>query len=921
MRKFLPIPLIILCLTLISGTWITAQDLNVQGTLVSTSTLEPLADVLIVDLLSGKETKSDAGGNFTIILQAKPEITLQYNYEGQVLQVTYPTNGESSLQLGQIRLDFLQASGNDQIFTITLAEDDEGEFDGENISGVLTASRDVFLNTAAFTFGPARFRVRGYDSENAALYLNNIPINDLEDGRPFWGQWGGLNDVTRSQEVSLGSSPALWSFGGVMGSTMIDLRARSQRVQKKVTYSRANRSYNNRLMGTWSTGLMDDGWAISASLSRRWAEEGYVEGTFYDSYGYFLSVDKKLSEKHFLNGVFLGAPNIRGKNGAATQELYDLAGTNYYNPYWGYQNGEKRNSRVSNSHQPIAMLRHDWNLGTGSVLSTSIGAEFGKYGSTALDWYNANDPRPDYYRRLPSYQLSPELAEEVRAVLTGDESLLQIQWDKIYETNLNNSTTIEDVDGIEGNDITGKLSNYIIEDRHYDNKRYFFNTNLQHVINDKVTLSGGLHYIYQTIETYKLVEDLLGGEFYVDFDKFAERDIPDNPNARQNDLNNPNRLVGEGDIFGYHYDGNIREASLWSQFQYVLPGWEFHLSANLSKSSFWRTGYFRNGKFPDNSFGDSEKQDFTNYGLKGGALLKINGRNYISLNGTYMTRAPFFRNAYVSPRTRDEVVADLKSETIRSGELSYILRSPGLKGRLTGYYTEFLDQTVSRSFYHDDQNSFVNLSMTGVDKEHMGVEAALEATIFTDFKAHAVASVGQFIYTSRPSATITQDNNAEVLQEDVTIYAKNFYVAGTPQSAYNFGLSWKTKNYLSFYLNFNYFDDLWIDFNPIRRTAQAIELVEPESPEFSSIIAQEKVDGAFTMDFTVFKSFIVNWFDERTYIGISFSVNNVLNNQDFISGGYEQLRFDFEEKDVEAFPSRYYYFNGLNYFFNVFFSF
>ncbi|MDX1410027.1 MAG: TonB-dependent receptor, partial [Saprospiraceae bacterium] len=349
----------------------------------------------------------------------------------------------------------------------------------------------------------------------------------------------------------------------------------------------------------------------------------------------------------------------------------------------------------------------------------------------------------------------------------------------------------------------------------------------------------------------------------------------------------------------------------------TLPKVDFFVAGEVSQTNFWRTGNVRNGKFPDNSFGDSEEQSFFNYGTKAGVTYKLDGRNYFSLGGMYKTRAPYMRNALVSPRTRNQFVADLKEETIMGGEATYRFTAPYFKARLTGYYTQFNDQTLSRSFYHDDERSFVNLSLTGIDKEHVGIEAAAEATVIPGLKVHGVAAVGQYIFKSRPTATISQDNNAALLQENVTVYARNFYVSGTPQSAYTLGWSYNSKHYWSVYLNFNYFDNVWIDFNPVRRTANAVDLVEENSPLWNSILHQEKTPSAFTMNLSVFKSWLIDWFEDNVYFNLSLSVNNMLDNQDFITGGYEQLRFDFEGKDVDRFPSRYYYFSGLNYYLNA----
>ena len=84
----------------------------------------------------------------------------------------------------------------------------------------------------------------------------------------------------------------------------------------------------------------------------------------------------------------------------------------------------------------------------------------------------------------------------------------------------------------------------------------------------------------------------------------------------------------------------------------------------------------QNGRFPDNSLGNSEIQTFLNYGAKFGFLYKITGRHLLSFNGLYKTEVPYVRNAYVSPRTRDQLVPNLTSTEIISGDINYNIRLP-----------------------------------------------------------------------------------------------------------------------------------------------------------------------------------------------------------------------------------------------------
>ncbi|MBM3436776.1 MAG: hypothetical protein FJY07_11230, partial [Bacteroidetes bacterium] len=376
-----------------------------------------------------------------------------------------------------------------------LAEDLDNDEQNQEISGLLQSSDDIYVSTAGFVFGQTWYKIRGYESENTSVLMNGISLNDMETGRAFWSGWGGLNDVTRNQEVETGIASSRYAFGQAGGVTNMITRASTFSKQVKFTYSLTNRNYRNRLMFLYSTGMQKNGWAITASGSRRWAQEGYVEGTFYDAYSYFLSVEKKLSKKHSIGFVGFGSPNKHGRNGASVQEAYNLAGSNYYNPYWGWQNGEKRNANVSNYHQPMLVLSHYWTINEKTNLTSAVYYSFGKGGSSRLDWYDVADPRPDYYKNLPSYDrefkgLTPDERENL---WLNDENYRQLDFDYFYFINNKNLYTIHDVDGVEGQSQTGMLSQYIIEDRRNDKSQVGVNIILQEKISDHVSISSGLN--------------------------------------------------------------------------------------------------------------------------------------------------------------------------------------------------------------------------------------------------------------------------------------------------------------------------------------------------------------------------------------------------------------------------------------------
>ncbi len=422
---------------------ILAQTVTIQGSIKDGQTGEAVPGVEVRLLRTSVFTDSDGAFRLTTSSDARDAV-VSFSRSGFANLDTLINLSSGDINMGTLSMasqaGIDQLSGEEVISTVTLSSDEGSSEGAQNIAGVLTASNDLFASTAAFGFSAARFRIRGYDSDNNLIYLNNIPVNDQEDGFVFWNAWGGLNDAVRSRSNSIGLQPTEYTFGGVGGAVSIDTRASSHRKQLRVSYAVSNRTYRHRLMATYSTG-MKNGWALTLSASRRWADEGYVSGTSYDAWSYFLSVDRKLNDRHTLNLTALGAPIIRGRSTSSVQEMYDLAGTNFYNSYWGYQNGKKRNSQMVNTHQPLAILRHDWSISNKTSMTTAISYEFGRDGLTALDWYNARDPRPDYYRRLPSY-IENDQRDDVEQLLRENEDLRQVDWAHMYEANRNSIQTI-----------------------------------------------------------------------------------------------------------------------------------------------------------------------------------------------------------------------------------------------------------------------------------------------------------------------------------------------------------------------------------------------------------------------------------------------------------------------------------------------
>lgn len=812
----------------------------------------------------------------------------------------------------------LKENALDNLPVVTLDENELSDAGTQNVSSILTAGRNPFFSAAAYNFSALRFKMRGYDADLSEMYMNGIPVTNLDNGFTTYGLWGGLNDVMRNRDVAIGLRPNTFAFGDIATTTSIDARASKQRKQTSFSYAYSNRTYDHRWMLTHSTGISKKGWAFSFSGSRRWSDAGYVPGTYYNGWSYFVGVDKRFGQKHLLSLVAFGAATENGRQGAATAEMFDLAGTHYYNPYWGYQNGKIRNASIGKTNQPVLILTHDFKINDNTSLVTATGYSFGTKSISGIDWYNAPDPRPDYYRYLPSYQTDPLQARMIEDQLRNNESARQIDWQNLYSVNRDHVATIQHANGIEGNDITGHRSLYILQDRVTDTRKFNFNSTLNARFSNHLDFTAGITAQWQKNNYYEKVEDLLGGEFYVDLNQFAERDFPTDPNAAQNDLNNPNRILKVGDKYGYNYDINIIRTSTWTQVVMKFNKFDYFLAAEVSENVFWRTGHVRNGLFPDNSYGKSLANFFVNYAVKGGITYKLNGRNYFYVNGSYSTRPPYFEDAYISARTRDFEQPDLTSQVIKNAEAGYVLNAPKLKIRLNGYYTTFQHGFNVLTFYHETYQNFVNYAISNIDKLHFGGEFGFEVKIAKNLTATGAAAVGRYYYNSRQNAEITLDNTAAILAKEV-VYSQNFRVPSTPQEAYSFGLSYRSPKFWFLSLTGNYFDQRWLDFNPIRRTASAVDGLDRKSTVWTNIIDQTKLDPAHTIDFFGGYSFKIAHTEKKkpVFLALNVGINNLLNDTNIISGGYEQLRFDFDTHNPNQFPAKYYYAYGLNYFISL----
>ncbi len=978
--------LILIAATLLLSFMALAQEGGIKASVVSRAGRAPINGAVVElqqggNSLAAVNTKEDGNflfenlqdGAYTLVVKA-PEYT-----EARVNVVV-----ERGIirDLMFVTLTPTQAVKDAELDASSFAEfdlDDSGYSDSPTI---LFGSNDVFTNVAGYGFSSVRFKNRGYNSETQDVYLAGVQMNDAITGYSPFSLWSGLNEAMRSKESSIGLEGSSYGIGGYNGLTNISAEASAVRPGWRFSVLSNSALYRLRLMATYASGEMDNGWSYAVNVSARLGGNDWVEGVYYRSFAIYAGVGKRFNNQHKLSLMAFATPGQRGAQNASTQEVYKLMGDNMYNSNWGYQNGKVRNSRVRRTFEPITVLKYDYTPTDNFKLAATLLYRCGFNGYSALDWYDAMDPRPDYYKNLPSYafiededynRVNEEKAQWLTYAWTNRSEAFRnyqhLNWDRLYNVNYNNP------DG---------RSKYALEERHVDQHDFNGAVNLQWLINSAFTLKGGADFKINRTEHYKKMKDLLGGQYYLNIDSFAERDFASNAALVQNDLdyflkNGEAERISEGGKYGYDYYAQVRRGRIWANGEYKLDGFAANLGATLGVESFWREGLVRKGLFAgldDNgaeityggklltsydakgnaitSKGKSAVSTFLTYSAKLGLSYDFSGGHRIALNAGYFNDAPTFNQSFISARTRNSLIDGLTTTKTVSTDLSYMYSNNGYNLRLTGFYTNIMDQTDMMSFYDDSQHSFTNFAMTGIDQRHMGIEFGVQVPLpVKGLTASAVVSWGEYIYTSNPHMVQTIDNSAEIIRDEEVPFWKSHpvyktlvgpdgnkvydqdaegnyrtegeqkhYVPSTPQLATQLSLNYRTNSYWFFEINGQYFDNAYLDMNPLYRTAFACGggdgIVTPNEVEYMA--SQEKFDAAFLLNASAGKS----WYIDRKYsIGFSLEVKNILNNRGVKTGGYEQTRLiSSQGKDrYYRFDPKYFYMQGANYMLNIYFRF
>lgn len=814
---------LIFCVAIISmATTLQAQEVRVRGTVTDALDGSSLPGVNIQIQGTTQGTQTDMDGRYEI--NVPRGATLVFTFMGMV--------SEEIVITSQTRVDVTmsQAIATLQEFVVSvssIARDRETPVAISTISAeviserlgsqefpeILKSTPSVYATKDGGGFGDGRINLRGFDSNNIGVLINGVPVNDMENGRVYWSNWAGLSDVTQTMQVQRGLGASRLAISSVGGTINIVTQTTDARKGGTIFYGFGHDGYERRSISL-STGMLDNGWSVTA-LGGRTTGQGFVNGTEFDGWSYFLNASKQVNDNHILSFTAFGAPQWHNQRWPRSliQTYRDHPDGIRLNPSVGLLNGEKYNAAHNEYHKPQLSLNHFWSVTPSTTLSTALYASFSSGGGR-----RTLGPQNAWYQ----YNRVTSLPVEGVTKLTPDGYL---DFDYAVQQNAMSS------DG----------SQVIIGNAMNEHDWYGILSNVQTDIQN-LRLSGGLDLRYYRGYHYQMVTNLLGGTHYQDVlyrtDTVVSRDVNREPWAR----------LGVGDKIGYHDLGEVGWAGMFAQAEYITPQYSAFLSATLSNTSYRRTDYFLyfdedsphrqrlqseadeyyNQAQQAQAQGDeqahedymsqysrimgmqamqpqvSEWINFLGTSLKGGANYNIDDNHNVFANAGFFTRAPFFRFAFVG--FSNTTNPGVNNERVYSSEVGYGYRSPLLAANVILYRTEWLDKALVRNL---GQGVIANI--TGLDALHQGLE--IDFTIRPDRKMEirGMFSYGDWSWKDDLIAEIFDENQEFI--DSIEVYAGGLRVGNSAQTTAALGVNYEVLPNLRLGFDVNHFDRNYADFN------------------------------------------------------------------------------------------------------------
>lgn len=826
----------------------------IKGIVVDRDTKEPLIGVSVYSEEAKVGTSTDLDGSFSLnIPSLKGKIALTY--------VGYnPLKLDAAANLGTIEMESNAIGLKDVVVTSSVAirrktpvamsiiEPDmlEAKLSSQEFPEILKSTPGVYATKQGGGYGDSRVNLRGFEAANIAVMVNGVPVNDMEWGGVYWSNWAGLSDVTRSLQVQRGLGASKVSAPSVGGTINIVTKSTDSEKGGSIFYGIGNDGYN-KLMFNVSTGLSKNGWAMSFLGSKTWGE-GYILGSEFEAYTWFVNVSKIINENHQLSFTAFASPQwhnqrYNGDKLSITDWQQQKDGYKFNATYGFDAQGQRVNSNRNRYNKPQISLNHFWTINDKSSLSNVIYMSIGDGAGRA--WRGNSS----IYSKLYGTDSSKgTLNTEYRSPLTGYMDYTKLQEDNAKASTDGNGSQAVLTESRNNHIWTGLISTYTTQ------------------LTNEINLYAGVDLRYYAGLHDSKIIDLMGGNFYID----PQRKIAQE--ANRPDLTNDYvyQKLRVGDIVYRDNTGYVVQEGLFSQAEYNKDKLSVFVSASVSNSTYWKIDrfYYEKGKQK------SPVKSFIGYNVKGGANYNLTEEHNVFFNTGYISRAPFMSGGYfTSIHTSNNVNRDAINEKLFSAEVGYGYRSRYFTANLNVYYTKWMDRTMVRSF-GSNNNAFVNIS--GMDARHQGIEIDFTAKPVRNLEITGMVSLGDWIWDSQVTGYVydaegrpTNSGDAPLAngEEHKPIYIdmKGVKVGNSAQTTFAVGASYHMLDGLTLGLDYTQYANNYADYN--------IDI--PNVGGTYKYYTPWKIPSAGVLDARANYRFKIGTFDAN----LSGNINNVLDQQ------------------------------------------
>ncbi len=715
MRRLFMVTLVLMLSQAIA--WAAGGTLNCKGTVVDEEG-EPIIGASVVITGGRALGTTDIDGEFEVKVPDNTK-TLTISYVGYK-----NATAEAKSDMGTIKMEPSNEVLNDIVVTQSLARTrqtpvavsqvNRAEIDvklgTQELPEVLNLTPGVWATKDGGGFGDAKINMRGFQSANVAVLVNGIPVNDMEGGWVYWSNWAGLSNVASNIQTQRGLGAAVLSAPSIGGTINITTQSLDAEKGGNVWYGMGNDGMNEMGMKV-STGLLNNGWAITVLGSRKWGD-GYIQGTDYNSYNYFVNISKRINDRHQLSLTAFGAPQTHDKRGnkdglsiknyqTYAKQVMGSESPYRYNATFGYDlNGQVRSSNRNTYHKPQISLAHIWKIDEKSSLSTTA------YVSLAKGGGYSGQGRGTYNGQSISYS-------SWYGATNGAVNTLFRCADGTFDYAGVQLMNMESTTG----------SNMVMTQSNNSHNWYGLVSTYQNSFWDKkFNLLAGIDLRYYVGYHNNKIIDLYNGEYYMD--DSSRKNVYASNNAAAAEPGFIYEKLGVGDIVYRDYEGRTNQEGVYVQGELNLFEKKLNLvlSGSLSNTGYERIDHF----YYDEEHSHSGVYNFLGGTAKFGANYNIDRHNNVFANVGYISRAPFFANGvFLSQAVSNAVNPDPLNEKVFSVEGGYNFRSRYFSATVNAYYTKWMDKTTVRSSIletgpHAGDRIAMNLS--GVDARHMGIE-------------------------------------------------------------------------------------------------------------------------------------------------------------------------------------------------------